>query len=116
MRRANHHHARDPQSQKGRIRFHSPGVEPIDAEAGDIITVPTRLPHKFSNPFDDEAIFINTITPGFFVRYFEHLEALIGGGEKLTKEVNMQALRRFATVPVDDKGVVEKLMKEGEGG
>jgi len=85
--------------------------------------VPIRVPHKFSNPFDEEAVFINTITPGvstsrdelvlhirslaknctqFFVRYFEYLEEMIGDGKTLTKEVNMEALKRFATVPLTD--------------
>jgi hypothetical protein len=71
------------------------------------------LPHKFSNPFDEEAVFINTITPGFFVRYFEYLEELIGEGKTITREVNMQALARFATVPLDED-TVNKLMAEGE--
>lgn len=30
---------------------------------------------------------MNTITPGFFVRYFEHLEELIGEGTVLTPKV-----------------------------
>lgn len=89
-------------SQKGKVRFHSPGRGTLDAGVGDLVTVPIRLPHKFSNPFDEEAVFINTITPGFFVRYFEVLEELIGDGLTLTKEVNMEALKRFATVPLTD--------------
>ncbi|WPH01315.1 Hypothetical protein R9X50_00415400 [Acrodontium crateriforme] len=86
---------------KGKVRFHTPGQH-IDAGPGDLVTVPIRLPHKFSNPFDEEAVFINTITPGFFVRYFEYLEEMIGDGKTLTREVNMEALKRFATVPLTD--------------
>ena len=88
--------------QKGKVRFHSPGRGHLDAGPGDLVTVPIRLPHKFSNPFDEEAVFINTITPGFFVRYFEYLEEMIGQGTTLTPEVNMAALKRFATVPLTD--------------
>ncbi|KAF2827793.1 RmlC-like cupin [Ophiobolus disseminans] len=95
---------------KGRVRFHSPGRPHLDASAGDLITVPIRLPHKFSNPFNESAVFINTITPGFFVRYFEVLEELIGDGKTLTREVNMEALRRFATVPL-----TEGMVKQFEG-
>lgn len=51
-------------------------------------------------------MFINTITPGFFVRYFEHLEELIGEGTVLTPEVNMAALKRFATIPVDEQAIM----------
>lgn len=41
----------------------------------------------------------------FFVRYFEYLEEMIGDGKTLTKEVNMEALKRFATVPLTDNMV-----------
>ena len=95
----------------GTVRFHSPGRPNIDAKAGDLVTIPIRLPHRFSNPFDEEAIFVNTITPGFFVRYFEHLEELIGEGKELTPEVNRAALMRFATIPLSDEQV-EQLEKE----
>ncbi|KAL8725033.1 MAG: hypothetical protein Q9166_007608 [cf. Caloplaca sp. 2 TL-2023] len=87
---------------KGKVRFHSPGRGHLEAGPGELVTVPIRLPHKFSNPFDEEAVFINTITPGFFVRYFDYLEEMIGEGTTLTPEVNMAALKRFATVPLTD--------------
>lgn len=97
----------DHRSQKGAVRFHCPGRPPIDAKEGDLVTIPIRIPHKFSNPFDEEARFINTITPGFFVRYFEHLEQLIGKGVVLTPEVNRAALMRFATVPLSPPEAIE---------
>lgn len=102
---ANYHFCTD---QKGMVRFHSPGRPDIDVKAGEMVTIPIRLPHKFSNPFDEEAIFLNTATPGFFVRYFEHLERLIGEGKELTEKVNREALLRFATIPLG-KEEVEKL-------
>lgn len=92
-------------TQKGCVRFQVPGRPHVDVAAGEMVTVPVRLPHKFSNPFDEEAIFINTATPGFFVRYFEHLENLIGEGKVLTPEVNMEALTRFATIPLTPEQV-----------
>ncbi|KAL8976317.1 MAG: hypothetical protein Q9177_006883 [Variospora cf. flavescens] len=98
---------------KGKVRFHSPGRGHLDAGQGDFVTVPIRLPHKFSNPFDEEAVFINTITPGFFVRYFEYLEELIGEGTTLTPEANMAALKRFATVPLTDEMI--KQFEEVQG-
>jgi hypothetical protein len=83
-----------------------------------MVTIPIRLPHRFSNPFDEETVFMNTITPGFFVRYFEYLEELIGEGKVLTEEVNRAALRRFATVPLteEDLRVLGELEEEGETG
>lgn len=74
--------------------------------------MPVRLPHKFSNPFDEEAIFINTATPGFFIRYFELLENMIGEGKVLTPEINAEALKRFATIPVPVEDV-ERLESQG---
>ncbi|RSL78959.1 hypothetical protein CEP51_007753 [Fusarium floridanum] len=99
------HEMHDEGFYKGTVRFHSPGRPDIDCKAGEMLTIPIRLPHKFSNPFDEEAVFINTATPGFFIRYFEHLEALIGSGKELTPEANIAALRRFATIPLSEEDV-----------
>ncbi|KAH6995572.1 RmlC-like cupin domain-containing protein [Ilyonectria sp. MPI-CAGE-AT-0026] len=90
---------------KGTVRFHSPGRPDIDCKAGEMLTVPIRLPHKFSNPFDEEAVFINTATPGFYIRYFEYLEQLVGSGAELTPEANRAGLLRFATIPISDEDV-----------
>ncbi len=98
----------------GTVRFHSPGRPDIDAKAGDSVTIPVRLPHRFSNPFDEEAVFITTMTPGFYVRYFEHLEEMIDKGVELTPEVNRAAMMRFATVPLSQDQVVQ-LEEESKG-
>ncbi|OAQ69667.1 AraC-like regulator [Pochonia chlamydosporia 170] len=110
----------DPRSlltpyQQGKVRFHIPGRPSVDVAAGEMVTVPVRLPHKFSNPFDEEAVFINTATPGFFVRYFEHLENLIGDGKVLTPEINAEALKRFATIPLPPEDV-KRLEETGMAG
>ena len=55
---------------------------------------------------------MNTITPGFYVRYFKHLEDLIGEGTILTPEVNKAALRLFATVPVSQEDVEDMERKD----
>ncbi|KAI5463841.1 hypothetical protein BGZ63DRAFT_352722 [Mariannaea sp. PMI_226] len=99
------HEMHDEGFYKGIVRFHSPGRPDIDCKAGEMLTIPIRLPHRFSNPFDEEAVFINTATPGFFIRYFEHLEELIGSGAELTPEINKAALLRFATVPLGEEDV-----------
>lgn len=46
------------------------------------------------------------------MRYFEYLEELIGDGVVLTPDVNMAALKRFATMPLGDD-VVKMLEEEG---
>ena len=45
------------------------------------------------------------------MRYFEHLEYLVGEKKELTAEDNANALKRFATVPLEE-GDVEKLERE----
>lgn len=65
-----------------------------------MVMVPVRVPHKFSNPFNEEAVFMNTCSPGFYLRYFEHLEKAVGEGKELTREINMEAMKRFGTIPL----------------
>lgn len=61
------------------------------------MTIPLRLPYRFSNPFDEEAIFVNTLTPSFFVEYFRNLEQIMNGNADEDME---DLMRRFATVPM----------------
>jgi mannose-6-phosphate isomerase-like protein (cupin superfamily) len=60
---------------QGKLRFTS-GEENLDAETGSCVIVPTGTPHTFSNPFDEPAKFINTLTPDFYVEYFRDLGKL----------------------------------------
>jgi len=90
---------------KGTVRFHATGpngAEDIDAHTGDYVTVPIRSPHTFSNPFDEEARFFNTLTPAFYVNYFKLLSELADGGP-LTPEVGGKAMSRYATIPMPKK-------------
>ncbi|KAJ5109142.1 hypothetical protein N7456_005817 [Penicillium angulare] len=84
---------------KGTVRFHVPGKPDIDAKTGDYIVVPTKSPHTFSNPTDEEAVFFNTLTPAFYINYFKLLSDLVEGGE-LTPEANQKAMAYYATIPV----------------
>jgi mannose-6-phosphate isomerase-like protein (cupin superfamily) len=60
---------------KGRLRFTS-GSESVDVAAGSCVTVPTGTAHTFSNPFDEPATFINTLTPDLYIEYFRDLGRL----------------------------------------
>lgn len=97
------------------VTFHILGKPPLQVKAGEMVMVPVRVPHKFSNPTDEEATFINTCTPGFYFRYFEHLENMVGEGKTLTKEINMEAMKRFGTIPLspDEVKRVETLFTNG---
>lgn len=86
---------------KGTVRFHIPGKPDLDAKAGDYVVVPTRSPHTFSNPTDEESRFFNTFTPAFYINYFKLLAELVDGGP-LTKEANQRAMAYYATLPVPE--------------
>ena len=60
---------------QGKMRFTS-GADSIDVEAGACVTVPPGTPHTFSNPFDEPARFILTVTPDAYVEYFRDLGRL----------------------------------------
>ena len=84
---------------QGTIRFHAPDGQIVDAKTGDYVTVPTRAPHTFSNPFDVEAKFFNTFTPAFYIDYFKILAEVSKSDEKMSKEKNLEVMARFATMP-----------------
>jgi len=62
---------------QGRMQFHGLRGETIVANTGDYITVSTRSPHTFSNPYDEEAKFFNTYTPAFYINYFKLLNKML---------------------------------------
>ena len=88
---------------KGTVRFHGAGVKDfegksvvaqgrddgdgdgdgkdggvyVDAKEGDYIVIGTRAPHTFSNPTGEEAAFVNTLTPAFYVNYFKMMAEMM---------------------------------------
>lgn len=60
---------------KGKLRF-TTGADSIDATMGSCVTVPAGAPHTFSNPFDEPAKFICTLTPDLYIQYFRDLSEL----------------------------------------
>jgi len=91
---------------QGKLRFHALNGETIDADKDSYVVVPTRAPHTFSNPFDDEAKFFNTFTPAFYINYFKLLATLGEAGKPMNPEANRKAMAYFATI-----GVAEEEMK-----
>ena len=77
---------------QGRMRFHLLSGQVIDASTGDYVTVPTRSPHTFSNPFDEEAKFFNTYTPAHYINYFKMLAKMSERGKPMDPEVNRRAM------------------------
>jgi hypothetical protein len=64
--------------------------------------VPVRAPHTFSNPFNEEAIFVNTYTPAFYINYFKLLSEMVEDGEGMTPEKNMKAMANYATLVIHE--------------
>lgn len=88
---------------QGTVRFHAPHGKTIDANVGDLVTVPVRAPHTFSNPGDQEARFINTFTPSFYINYFRLLSRLSEEGKPMSAAANKKAMANFATIVVNLK-------------
>lgn len=87
---------------KGTVRFHLHGKPDIDAKVGDYVVIPTKSPHTFSNPSDEESRFLNTFTPAFYINYFKLLSEISEEGKPLSKEANQRAMSYYATLPVPE--------------
>jgi len=59
----------------GKVRFTS-GHDSIDVDAGTVVVVPIGVPHTFSNPFQEMAVFIGTMMPDLYIQYFRDLGQL----------------------------------------
>ena len=77
---------------QGKLRFFAPKGKTIDANTGDFVTVPTRAPHTFANPFDEEAKFFNTFTPSHYINYFKLLATMSEQGKPMDPEANKKAM------------------------
>ena len=82
------------------MRFHLLNGKTIDAAKGDYVTVPTRSPHTFSNPFDEEAMFFNTYTPAHYINYFKLLSTMAEEGVPMNPEANRKAMAVNHTLEV----------------
>ncbi len=83
---------------RGRLVF-TVGSDSYEAPAGTFVMVPIGAPHTFANPFDEDAEFITTFTPDFYVQYFRDIEAL-ATGSGLTVESVKAVMERYATETV----------------
>jgi mannose-6-phosphate isomerase-like protein (cupin superfamily) len=82
---------------QGKLQFTS-GAESFDVEAGACVTVPPDTPHTFSNPFDEPAKFINTLTPDLYVEYFRDLSRLPVDEQGLLSPADIgRTMSRYAT-------------------
>ena len=81
----------------GKVRFTS-GTDSADVEAGSVVVVPTGVPHTFSNPFDDVAVFIGTMTPDMYIQYFRDIGQLPVGPAGMVEAADVaRTMARYAT-------------------
>ncbi|HET7407676.1 MAG TPA: cupin domain-containing protein [Mycobacteriales bacterium] len=82
---------------RGTLRFGS-GDDSVDVAAGGCVTVPSGTPHTFSNPFDEPATFICTLTPDLYVDYFRDLGKLPtdGNGQLNPPDIG-RTMAKYAT-------------------
>ena len=81
----------------GKLRF-SAGEDSYDVAADGYVVVPIGAPHKFTNPFDEPAVFFNSFTPAYYVNYLREISRLETVGQ-LNKEGILKVMARYATEP-----------------
>jgi quercetin dioxygenase-like cupin family protein len=81
----------------GKLRF-SAGKDSYDVAAGDYVVVPIGASHKFTNPFDEPAVFFNSFTPAYYVNYLREISRLETTGQ-INKEDILKIMARYATEP-----------------
>ena len=81
----------------GKLRF-SAGEDSYDVAAGSYVVVPIGAPHKFTNPFDEPAVFFNSFTPAYYVDYLREISRLETTGQ-ISKEEILKIMARYATEP-----------------
>lgn len=81
----------------GKVRFTS-GDDSVDVEAGTVVVVPISVPHTFSNPFQENAVFVGAMTPDLYVQYFRDVGQLPVNDQGLPNPTDIaRTMARYAT-------------------
>jgi mannose-6-phosphate isomerase-like protein (cupin superfamily) len=83
---------------EGELEF-TVGTEKIAAPAGTFVLVPIGVPHTFRNARPERVRFLGTMSPDFYVRYFEEIAPLFASGSPDPKAVG-QIMARYETETV----------------
>ncbi|KAH7367582.1 RmlC-like cupin domain-containing protein [Plectosphaerella cucumerina] len=84
---------------KGTVRFTTPEGS-RDLAAGELMVVPPRAVHTFSNASETEpAEFFMTSTPGYYIDYFRMLGQVAKDKKKLTPAETGHLMALFGTFP-----------------
>jgi quercetin dioxygenase-like cupin family protein len=83
----------------GKLRFMLEG-ESRDAGEGDLVWIERGKVHAFSNPFDEPAKVLCTITPGLLgAAFFREIRALLGAGGPPDPKAMGEVMLRYGLVP-----------------
>jgi len=80
---------------EGELEF-TVGTEKILAPAGTWVMVPIGVPHTFGNARSEGVRFLATMSPDFYVHYFEEIAPLFAAGRPDPRAVG-QIMARYAT-------------------
>jgi quercetin dioxygenase-like cupin family protein len=98
-----HHHVGFDESGygvSGRLKFMLEG-ESIDVGAGDLVWIERGKVHGFTNPFDEPAVVLCTITPGLLgAEYFREIRELLSGGGPPDPKAMGAVMLKHGLVPV----------------
>jgi len=84
----------------GRLRFMLEG-QSRDVGEGDLVWIERGKVHGFSNPFDEPAKVLCTITPGVLgAAFFREMRGLLGGGGPPDPKAMGEVMLRYGLVPV----------------
>ena len=98
-----HHHVGFDESGygvSGRLRFMLEGAS-IDTGPGDFVWIERGKVHGFTNPFDEPAKVLCTITPGLLgAEYFREIRELLAGGGPPDPKAMGAVMLKYGLVPV----------------
>src|ERR1700761_5361361 len=98
-----HHHVGFDESGygvSGRLRFMLEGAS-IDTGPGDFVWIERGKVHGFTNPFDEPAKVLCTITPGVLgAEYFREIRELLAGGGPPDPKAMGAVMLKYGLVPV----------------
>ena len=84
----------------GRLKFMLEG-ETHDVGAGDLVWIERGKVHGFTNPFDEPAKVLCTITPGVLgAEYFREIRELLAGGGPPDPKAMGAVMLKYGLVPV----------------
>lgn len=75
----------------------------IEPAAGDYIVMSIGAPHSFTNPYEQEVVFVNTFAPSFYVDYFRLLSkyktVMLREPQEMTR-----IMGRYGSAPLLEEG------------